>query len=143
MTAPASILAGVKAFFVTIAGTDPLNVDFLSTTIPNYSIVSLPGGGWVERDVIGGGTQEFMFAFQAMFSTAAEAERLENSGFYETLSDWLDAQTDAGTLPELPSGKTSERLETVGGKSGFIFEQGSSDNGVYQITCRLEYSVTA
>jgi hypothetical protein len=137
----ASILEGVKAFIATYTGNDPLNVDYLGTALPGYSIVPLPGGGWIEggRYLTGGGVKEFLFSVQSMKSTADELERLENSGFNEIFSDWLDAQTDAGTLPELPAGKEAEKIESVG--SGFLYEQGVSDTGVYQITCRLEYEV--
>jgi hypothetical protein len=137
----ASILEGVRAFVATYTGNDPLNVDYLGTAIPGYSIVSLPGGGWIEggRYLNGGGMKEFLFAVQSKQSTADELERMDNNGFFEAFSDWLDTQTEAGTLPELPSGKTAEVIETVG--AGFLYEHGVSDTGTYQVTCRLEYEV--
>ena len=137
----ASILEGVKAFVATYTVNEPLNVDYLGTALPGYSIVSLPGGGWVEggQYLNGGGMKEFLFAVQSMKSTAEELGRLENSGFNEDFSDWLDDQTIAGNLPELPTGKTAEQIQAVG--AGFLYEQGVSDTGVYQIACRLEYEV--
>jgi hypothetical protein len=134
-----SVLEAVKTFIATHVGSSaPLTVDFLGTTLPGYSIVPLPGGGWIEKWITAGGTKEFLFAFRAAFSTADEAERLENSGFYEAFSTWLETQTASGTLPILPTGKTSEKIEALG--AGFLYEQGVSANGIYEISCRLVYA---
>jgi hypothetical protein len=64
-------------------------------------------------------------------------ERIENSGFYETLADWLEEQTKAGNLPTLDAGKTAESIEAV--TWGFVYQQGESATGIYQITCKLVY----
>jgi hypothetical protein len=136
-----SAIESVKTFIATYTDDDPLNVDYLGTVIPGYSIVSLPGGGWIEKYVSGGGVKEFTFAIQSQASTADELERLDNIGFFETFSKWLDSQTAAGTLPTLGTGETADKIEATG--AGFLYEQGVSDTGIYQITCRLEYSVTA
>ena len=135
-----SVIEAIKTFIATyteIAANDPLTVDFLGTTLPGYSIVSLPGGGWVEKWLTGGGTKEYTFAFQSAFSTADEATRLENSGFFEAFATWMDTQTDADNLPVLPAGMTAERIEAV--NQGFLYEQGVSDSGIYSINCRLIY----
>lgn len=133
-----TVLSAIKIFILTKTGaSDPLTVDFLGTTLPGYSIVSLPGGGWVEKYINGGGKKEFMFALQATFSTADEEERLENNGFFETFSEWLDSQTKANVLPTLATGKTPESIEALG--AGFLYEQGQSATGIYQIQCKLVY----
>ena len=106
MTPPVSILAGVKKWFLDnasaagLASGAPLQVDFLGPDLAGYSIVTMPGAE-VEWYLNGGSTRTFPFALQANFSTADDAERIDNIGFYETLSDWLHAQSEADTLPGL------------------------------------------
>lgn len=119
----------------------PLWVDHLGKEPDQYAIVPLPGARKLEEYIDGGSLREFPFAFQAMLSTAAEAERLESNGFFEAFADWLEAQTEAGNLPTLATGKTPIEIEAT--SWGFLFEQGDSGTGIYQISCRLEYEQEA
>lgn len=115
----------------------PLWVDYLGKEPDQYAIIPLPGARKIEEYLNGGSLREFPFAFQATFSTAAEAERLESNGFFEAFADWLESQTNAGSLPALGTGKTALEVEAT--SWGFLLEQGDSQTGIYQITCRLEY----
>jgi hypothetical protein len=136
-----TVLESVQAFiktFGSLKSGSPVLVDFLGSEPTQYSIVSLPGTRIVEQYLNGGSLREFPFAFQAMFSTADDAARIENSGFYEAFADWLETQTEAGVLPTMAAGKTAEKIEALGG--AFLYEQGESDKGVYQIQCKLTYS---
>lgn len=114
-----------------------IRVDALGSTPTEYAVIPLPGERITKKYINGGSEREFPFLIQSMESTADELERIENSGFYETLADWLEAQTDAGNLPVLDSVKTAESIQAV--TWGFVYEQGESSTGVYQITCKLVY----
>jgi hypothetical protein len=72
-----------------------------------------------------------------MESTADELERLENSGFYEAFADWLESQSLVGTLPTLGAKQTATDIQALGW--AYIYEQGQSSTGVYQIQCKLTY----
>ncbi len=115
----------------------PLWVDHLGKEPDQYAIVPLPGARKIEEYIDGGSLREFPFAFQAMLSTAAQAERLESNGFFEALAEWLDMQTLTGALPNLGTGKNATEINAT--SWGFLFEQGESETGIYQISCRLEY----
>jgi hypothetical protein len=135
-----SVLSAIKTYLATYTGLKtgaPLWVDYLGSDPTQYAVVPLAGGKIVEEYIDGGSLREYPFAFQSMESTADELARLENNGFYELLSDWLDAQTAAGTLPVLGTGKTTELIEAT--TWGYLFEQGVSDTGIYQVNCRLVY----
>jgi hypothetical protein len=139
-----STISAVKAFLATYAPLATgvlISTDFLGPDPVNYAIISLPGTKVVEWYLDGGSVREFPFAFQATFSTADEAERLENSGFYEGLSDWFEAQTNADTFPTLGTGQTPTKIEVLGW--AFIYQQGSSSTGVYSVQCKLTYSQDA
>lgn len=135
-----SIISALKTYIATYTGLKtgaPLWVDYLGSTHTQYAVIPLAGGKIVESYIDGSSTREYPFALQSMESTADDLERLENAGFVEAFADWLDEQTEAGTLPTLGTGQTPELIEATGW--GYLYEQGNSDTGVYQIQCRLVY----
>lgn len=135
-----SIINSVRTYLATYTGLKtgaPLWVDFLGNNPSEYAVIPLAGSKVIESYINGSSQREFPFAFQSMESTADDLERLENSGFFETFADWLETQSEAGTLPTLGTGQTSELIEATGW--GYLYEQGNSDTGVYQIQCRLVY----
>jgi hypothetical protein len=97
----------------------------------------LTGTRVVEEYINGTKVMSYPFAFQSMESTADDLARLESAGFYEAFADWLDSQTDAGSLPELPAGKTAEEIQALGW--GYLYEEGESQTGIHQIQCELIY----
>lgn len=136
-----TIISAIKDFLLTytpLSSGALISTDFLGSEPVQYAIVSIPGPKVVETYLDGSKLCECPFAFQATFSTADEAQRLENSGSYEALVDWFETQTEAGILPTLDTGKTSEKIEALGW--AFIYEQGSSSTGVYSIQAKLTYS---
>lgn len=135
-----SIISSVRTYLATYTGLKtgaPLWVDYLGNNPSEYAVIPLAGEKVVETYIDGSSQREFPFAFQSMESTADDLERLENSGFFETFSDWLETQSEAGTLPTLAAGQTPELIEATGW--GYLYQQGNSDTGVYQIQCRLVY----
>ncbi len=134
-----SMITAVRNFLLTYpAMADRLiHVDALGSQPTEYAVIPVPGARIVKKYLNEGSGREYPFLIQSMESTADELERIENSGFYEALADWLEAQTDAGNLPILGTGKTAESIEAV--TWGFVYEQGESGTGIYQITCKLVY----
>lgn len=134
-----SMIEVVRDYLLTYApmGDALIHVDALGATPTEYAVIPMPGARVVEQYLDGGSLREFPFLIQSVFSTADEAARIENSSAYEDLADWLEAQTKAGSLPTLDTGKTAESIEAV--TWGFVYEQGESATGIYQITCKLTY----
>jgi hypothetical protein len=112
-------------------------VGYLGATPTQYSIFPMPGEKVVEEYINGGSLREFPFSFQSVESTSDELTRMDSIGFYEAFADWLDSQTQAEILPELPAGKTPWSIQALGW--GFLYEQGQSDTGIYQITAKIVY----
>jgi hypothetical protein len=119
----------------------PLWVDYLGPKPTQYAIAPLAGTKILEEYVDGSSLRAFPFAFQSMESTADELERLDTQGFYEVFADWLDTQTNAGTFPTLDSDKTPQAIETLGWS--YLYREGESETGVYQIQCRLVFEQAA
>ncbi|MBT6322559.1 MAG: hypothetical protein HOJ31_10285 [Anaerolineae bacterium] len=137
-----SVLSSIKtyllAYIQTVDADAPLWVNYLRDEPVDYSIVPLGGSRKVTEWISGNsGEREFLFAFQSARFTADEAERVGSIEFFETLADWLDTQSETDTLPSMGAGLTPFKIEAL--EFGYLFEQGTSDTGVYQIQCRLEY----
>lgn len=135
-----SLITSVRTYLATYSGLAtgaPIWVDLLGSNPTEYSISPLAGARIVENYIDGSTVREFPFAFSSSESTADNLERLDNIGFYETFADWLESQTNAGTLPTLASGKTATKIEALGW--GYLFQEGESSTGIYQIQCKLTY----
>jgi hypothetical protein len=139
-----SIIESLKTYFAQYDGLEdgsPLYVDFLGETPVSYSIVPLAGTKVLQEYIDGSKLCAYPFAFQSVESTADELARIASFVSYETLSDWFDTQTDAEDLPDLGTGKTAESIEAL--NWAYLFQQGSSDTGVYQIQAVLRYKQAA
>lgn len=139
-----SIISALKNYLKTnpsIPSQAPVWVDYMENKPTQFSILTLPGNQILEEYIDGSSRRVYPFAIQSIESTADELERLENSGFYEDLSEWFEEQSEAGTLPDLGTGKTAERIEMMGW--GYLFQTGESQTGIYQIQCRLIYEQSA
>ena len=139
-----SLISAVRTYLATYSGLTtgaPLWVDHLGQVPTEYGISPLAGARIVETNIDGSTVREFPFAFSSTESTADNLERLDNIGFYETFADWLENQSNAGTLPTLASGKTATKIEALGW--AYLYQEGESSTGIYQIQCKLTYEQTA
>lgn len=135
-----STIDGLRQYIQTYANLEdgaPVWVDYLGAIPTEYSIFPMPGDKIVERYIDGSSLREFPFSFQSVESTSDELTRMESIGFFEEFAEWLEEQTEAGILPELPTGKAAIAIEAT--SWGFLYEQGQSDSGIYQITAKLTY----
>jgi len=135
-----TLIESIRTYLLTFSSLESgglVNVDHLGQTPGEYSIIPLPGERIVESYIDGGSSREYPFAFQAVVSTSDNAERMDTNGFYEALADWFETQTESGVLPTLSAKKTATSIETT--SWGYLFEEGQSDTGIYQVTCKLTY----
>ena len=135
-----SVISSVKTYlsrYADLKRSAPVWIDFLGPKPPGYAIIPLAGTKITFTYIDGGSMREFPFAFQSMERTADELERIENNGFFEEFSDWLESQTAAGHLPTLAASKTAEEIKALGW--AYLYQQGQSETGIYQIQCKLIY----
>ena len=114
----------------------PVWVEMLGEEPLSYTVFLVPGKQ-VTEDIMGNKTVSYPFGFGAM-EVIADNSALVTAEFYETFADWLDTQTEAGTLPSLDSGKTALSIEAL--DTATIIER-AEKTGVFQILCRLIYEV--
>jgi len=135
-----SIINALKTYISTYTGLKddaPVWVDYIGPNPTEYAIIPLAGSKIIEQYITGGRMREYPFAFQSAEYTADELERLETSGFFEAFADWLESQTNAGVLPPLGAKQTALEIEAT--SWAYLFEQGNSETGIYQVQCRLIY----
>ena len=136
------IIESVKNFILTcpyLVELSAVNVDFLPESPDTYSIEEVPTNAVIQTYLDGSQERQFVFVFASRFYYSDETRNnIENSGFYEDFSDWLDEQTKIGNLPVMRDGLTPSKIEAI--SSGYLFDvSGDLSNARYQIQCRLIY----
>lgn len=116
---------------------EKVHIDYLPEKAIQYSIDVVPCNPVIKKYVDGTTKKQYLFVFGSREYYSAEvAQNLANSGFYETLTDWIDEKSKNGELPKLKNGKEALRIEVL--SSGYAMDS-STDNARYQIQCRLTY----
>lgn len=112
-------------------------MDFLGEKPVEYVIETLPCDPIVKRYANGSTVRQYLFAFGSReYYSQERLQNIQNSAFYEKLSDWVEEKDRSETFPELPDGMEVEGLRVV--SSGYLFD-GSMKNARYQIQLQLLY----
>lgn len=112
-------------------------VDALGTNAIEYTIETGMFDPIVNRYVDGSSVRQYQFSFASReYYSMDRLQNIENIAFYEKLADWIERQSLAGNLPELPEGMEAEEMEIL--SPGYIFDV-SMQRARYQIPLRLLY----
>ena len=120
-----------------------LQVNYLGEKPQEYTLEDVPTNPIIKRYANGGTVRQtlFVLASRELYSRNA-IENLKASGFYEKLTDWMERQTAAGDLPDLPAGMTARKIEAT--TNGYCMTADIHQNVQrYQIQCRLIYDKEA
>ena len=134
-----SIIEGIEQYFLNcdVLKDGCLRVDFLGNKPVEYAIEVLPCDPVLKRYVGGDTVRQYLFAFGSReYYSQERLQNIENSVVYENFSDWVEEQSQAGNLPELPEGMEAQELKVL--SSGYLFD-GSMSNARYQIQLQLKY----
>lgn len=111
------------------------NIDYL----PNgraYSLAPLPSDPVYKQYVDGGKIYQFQYSFTSKEAYDGDARTMiDNSYFYQQLSDWVEYQNDQEILPKL-EGRTAVSNTLM--SSYYLFDS-DADLARYQIQLRLLY----
>lgn len=114
-----------------------INVDYLHKDAISYSIQTEPSNPIIKKYINGDALRQLVFTFSSRESYGPnEILNIENSGFYEDFSSWIESESNIGNLPTLDNGKLSRKIEVL--TPGYVF-QTDIDRGQYQIQLRLIY----
>lgn len=114
-----------------------IGVDHLGKDSTSYSIESVPGVQILKRDIVGNTKRQYLFNFASREAYGEDVRnQIDNIGFYEHFSDWLEQVSREGNFPELEREKEILKIEAITG--GYAFDT-DLQKAKYQIQCRLVY----
>ncbi len=136
-----TIIESIREFIKTCPHLDEfhkgLGVDHLKEDGPAYMIESTPCEPIIKKYMDGSSVRQYEFIFASKEAYGSDImQNIENIGFYEHFSNWLEDQTKARNLPVL-DGMSPQSIMAI--TSGYIFNTEEMDEAVYQIQCRLKY----
>lgn len=140
-----SIMAAVREYLggCHLFDGNTLRVNFLGEDPQEYTLEDVPATPVLKKYRDGSSVRQalFVLASRELYSRDA-VENLKASGFYEQLSDWLDAQNFQRNLPALPEGMTARKIEAI--TNGYCISADIEQNVQrYQIQLRLIYEKEA
>lgn len=114
-----------------------INIDYLDNDSTTYSIEEVPCEPIIKRYINGDTKRQYDFIFASRESYGADVfQNIENSGFYEDFSSWIEEESLKGKLPSLEGNR--ESLEIRVSTTGYAFQ--TDDNSArYQIQLKLIY----
>lgn len=114
-----------------------INIDYLDNNSTMYSIEEVPCEPIIKRYINGDTKRHYDFIFASRESYGADVfQNIENSGFYENFSRWIEEESSKGNLPSLEGNR--ESLEIKVSTTGYAFQ--TDDNSArYQIQLKLIY----
>lgn len=111
-------------------------VDYTDARPGSYGIM-VAGESELSRDFAGNTVNQYNFALYARGFTLEDADRVENTGFLENFSRWLQDNDRRGRYPALGDRDAAESISCA---NGALFEYDESqETGLYQIQCQMIY----
>jgi hypothetical protein len=135
-----SILQAMQEYLNSFPELDALaggvKVDLCGSEPTSYG-VALIGNDCIKRYVNGSQRWQANLVLYALDYSYDDAKRLENAGFCEKLTFWVEDNNYAGIFPELAEG--FEPLK-VSADNGILYDnEESGDKAIYQIQIHLIY----
>lgn len=137
-----SVAAALYNYMLTcpLLSNSDVNADYLGNNVGQFSVDCIPGDTVLRSYPDGSSVRVLQFAVSSRESYGPHTlQNLQNIGFFEQLSDWLETASQQNRLPELGENKTALSITPV--STVYILEEGA-DNARYQIQCRLKYLQT-
>lgn len=139
-----SVVKAVRTFLrecpllnVSSAGDVMIGVDYLGDDTTTYSLEEVPTNNIVKSYIDGSSIRQATFLFRSREPYGPDLmQQLDNSGFYEDFSEWLERCTKKGDLPILDEGKEAQSIEAL--TCGYAYNT-DADNAIYQIQINFKY----
>ena len=114
-----------------------VNVNYLGDDSTTYSIEEVPVKPIIKKYVDGSTMRQFQFIFASREPYGSDVlQNIENSGFYEEFSSWIENNNSQGIFPNFDEGKIVDNIEVLSPGYAFMVDE----NVVrYQIELRLIY----
>ena len=114
-----------------------VNVNYLEDDFDSYSIEETPCEPILKRYIDGSTKEQYQFTFSSKEPYSSDViGNLDNSGFYEDFSNWIETNNKQHILPELEKGLESTQIKIL--SSPYCVEA-TEDKAIYQIQLNLIY----
>ena len=134
-----SIIQGLTDYFLScpLLKNGVFYVDGIGDEAIGYMIETGVTSPVVQWYVDGSSVRQYQFNFGSReYYSLDRLQNIQNSSFYEKLSDWIEKQSKAGNLPDMPEGCTPEKITVQ--SPGYMFDA-SMKNARYEIQLMLQY----
>lgn len=117
-----------------------IGVDHLAEDDTAYMIEAVPGKPIIKKYVNGDTLRQCLFAFSSKEAYGDNVrQNLENIGFFDNFSNWLEECSKKDILPTLGEGQTPKAIEAT--TTGYAYDT-EVNKAQYRIQCRLIYFQT-
>lgn len=143
MAKPDTIISALWEFLHTcplIEDGSPITVDCMPMDENAFTLASRSGNPIMKMYTDGSSIRQYPFAVWYRGARGTIQEGIVASGKCELISKWLEQQSNAGTLPELPGGLTAQLIQASDTGKLYTLEP---DVYVYEVPCRLQYQQEA
>lgn len=118
-----------------------VRVDFSNDTeATTYTIEEGVTSRPIIKTYVDGSTiRQYLFTFSSIEAYGADIlQNIDNIGFYEDFTQWLEVNTNNNILPIMADGKEARSIEAL--TNGYIFDNAAdSSTARYQVQMRLTY----
>ena len=142
-----TIIESLRNYISTYSNLKTLNdilyvfVDYAdNANVTTYSIEEgITSNPIIKRYTTGKTIRQYLFTFSSIEFYGSDIQNnIDNCGFYELFSQWLEDCTNNEILPTLDGNKEARSVEAL--TNGYLFSNsGSVETARYQIQCRLTY----
>lgn len=137
-----SIIQGVTDFFMEcpLLKDGAFHVNALGSEPINYSIDVDVSDPILETYTNGDSYRQYLFAFSSReFYSLDRLQNIQNSAFFEKVSDWVERRSLEGKLPEMPDDCSAQTITAL--SPGYLYSNTLQD-ARYMIQFQLTYIKT-
>lgn len=134
-----SIIQGLVSYFnrCPLLHDGVFYVDGLGQEAIGYMIETGVTAPIVEQYIDGSSIRQYQFNFGSReYYSLDRLQAIQNSKFYERLSNWIEEQSNMGILPDMPEKCHPEKITVQ--SPGYMFDA-SMTNARYEIQLMLQY----
>lgn len=134
-----SIIEGLSDYFCScpLLKDGVFRVDALGSEPVEYALESAITSPVVRNYIDGSSIRQYQFNFNSREAYSMDRiMAIQNESFYEDFCNWVEEQSTAGNLPEMPEGCEAQALAVLA--PGFMLDA-TMENAFYQVQLQLQY----
>ena len=134
-----SIMEGLEQYFLAcpLLQDGVFRVDALGNEPVEYMLETGVTTPVIRSYLDGSSVRQYLFNFNSReYYSLDRVQAIQNSTFYEKFCNWVEEQSKAGNLPDLPEGCEAQQMVVL--TPGYMFDA-TLQNARYQVQLQLQY----